>query len=155
MKKIISNLTNWFIKKYAEEQKKKIDEIYSNELKILFELFKKRTIREVLWDMMFEYDYREPVNRKQRYIIYSKLNSDPEVSLLLKSRYSKNYAAYFNAEGKQQDYLKGRMLEIQDFINCLETAQDRINNWDQYEKVNEKKIILKKDLNNLLLNNNN
>ncbi len=155
MKKIINKLTNWILNKYATEQKKKLDDIYNHELKVLFELFKKNTLREVLWEMMFEYDYKEPVNRKQRYIIYARMNSDPEIKLLLKSRYSKNYAAYFNAEGKQQDYLKGRMLEIQDFINCLETAQDRLSNWDQYEKINEKKIVLKRDLNNILLNNNN
>ena len=152
--KIINQLTSYLLNKYSTKLKYEKDIIWDNEISIIRGLFRNQTLREVLWEMVFTFDIQEPINLKQRYNIYVKMNSDPDILLLLKSRYSKNYQAYFSAKDKsEQDILKGRMLEIQNTINCMETASDRLNNWDKYEKVNEKKIVLKKDINEKILNN--
>lgn len=149
---MIKKLTNYLINKYEQEKKKKIDELYSEQLKELKLLFDKRTIRQVLWEMTFEYDFKQPINLKERYRIYSKLNGDGDFVKLFKSKYFKNNIAYIHAvNDEERDILKGRMLEIEDTIKSMIDAKHFLDNWEQIEKLEAKKIKLKSDIREKIL----
>jgi len=157
IKKITNKLINWLEKIYLKDKKEKLDELYNEQLRQLKELFKHKTIKEILWEMVFEYDFKEPVNLKERYRIYSKLNSDIDYLKLFKSKYFKNYQAYFNAKSEEErNILKGRLAELEDIILSMNDAKNKLDNWEQIEKLQEKKIVLKSDIREkILINNNN
>lgn len=153
--KIKEKIINYLEKKYLTEKKKKIDEVYYEQLRELKLLFNRKTIREVLWEMVFEYDFKEPVNLKERYRIYAKLNSDSDFTKLFKSKYFKNYQAFFNAKNdEERNILKGRIAELEDIILSMNDAKSKLDNWEQVEKIQEKKIILKSDIREKILINN-
>jgi len=147
-------LINWLLSRYWKEKKEDIDKLYWEYIDELKELFNKRTIREVLWELMFTYDISEPINIRERYIIYSRMNNDEGIMKLLKSKYAKNYMAYFNSSNdNERNILKGRMLEIQDIIATMEVAKEKLDNWEEVERIQSKKIILKKDIQQNILTN--
>jgi len=152
---MIEKITNYLITKYLQEKKKKIDELYGEQLRELKALFDKRMIKQVLWEMVFEYDFKEPINRKERYRIYAKMNSDGDFLKLFKSKYFKNHLAYLNASNdEERNILKGRMLELEDTLKSMLDARYFLDNWEQIEKLDNKKIKLKSDIREKILINN-
>jgi hypothetical protein len=148
---IKQRIINWFIDKQTEELIRKVRTERIDELEKLFD---KKTIKEVLWEMVFTYDIVAPIDLHKRYTIYAKLNSDPDFKLLFKSKYAKNYMAYFNAKNDEdRNILKGRMLELIDITQTMDVAKDKLENWDEVEKLKSKKLILKKDIQENILTN--
>jgi len=154
----MNKLTNWLLNRYQKDAKEKYDlmviDEWEDELDKFRKLFSQKTIREILWEMVFTYDIAPPVNLKERYKIYKKLNSDKDFFKLFKSKYSTNYKAFFMAKTDEEKWiLKGRMLELLDTLNTMDIAKGKLDNWDEVEKINSKKITLKKDLQEKFLTN--
>jgi inorganic triphosphatase YgiF len=148
--RIALKLSRWCDKKLNQH----VEEIYQHKLMELFELFKGKNLVEILWEMVFTYEFSEPIDLKERYKVYARMNSDDGIIKLLRGKYSKNYQAYFNARNdEERNILKGRMAEIMDIFNSMSVASDRLAEWDKTSKVRENTVKLRKDLNNLLLNN--
>jgi len=147
----MNKLTNWLLNKYKHKELSKIETAIHNYYERMME---SRTIKEVLWEMVFTYDIAPPVNLKERYKIYKKLNADEDFFKLFKSKYSTNYKAFFLAKTDEDKWvLKGRMLELLDTLNTMDVAAGKLDNWAEVEKINEKKITLKKDLQEKFLTN--
>jgi len=158
----------WALKKLAPRVRKRISKETKEKIKLkllknfdtgdnntlIFELLKvlpDETVRLALFRRLFPIDYKEPLEEKRRFEIYSKLNHDSFIKLF-KSRYTRSYEAFFLAKtDEDRDQLKGRILEIQNIIDMCVRADEVLANWDRRMKVIEskKKIInyLKKQYN--------
>lgn len=138
IKQILTSTTIYKIYKERETLK------YIEELK---RMIQKDGLRDVLFEMMFPFDYQEPIDLKERYRIFSEMSKNKDIMKLLQSRYTRNYQAYFSAKDNEERFiLKGRMLELQDMIRTIPISSKIYGEWDKYKEESKIKANIKKGI---------
>ena len=88
------------------------------------------------------FDFIKEMPEEKRLGIYARMK-DKDILDLLKYLYTNNYAEYILADGDKALILKGRIVQLLDILNTIETAEDSLLRITEYKKkVGEAKQIL-------------
>lgn len=107
----------------------------------------KQELRRKYFEILFPIDFKDVPDDRRRFEIYARIGKATSIIELLKSKYTRSYEAFFKAPKEDQDFLKGRIMEVSDILDSSLSAGDILANWDSYQK---RKAIKRNILNNYL-----
>lgn len=147
IKKLHHKIVDLILDRYGLSLRSDYEKKVEEEIKTLLAAIRGKGLHNLVWELYFSEDIIDPLSRKETYRIYAKMGIDPEITKLFKSRYSRCYIAYIKAKDDlERNLLKGRMLELEMAIRIMGEAHDRLQNWEEIEKVEAKKIKMRDTL---------
>ena len=103
---------------------------------------------KLLQRLLYRYNFKKPYDPERRLEILEKLNKSQTLWDWEEQRYSRLFKDYFNVPEKNSEerlIIKGRMLEIADKLNGMETASGNLEKYHKH-KVNVDRLSKKLNL---------